>query len=102
MRRLAGVLAVAAVMVTGCSDDGDNGEDSNPQGELAALLEQDVEFGVDTDCLADKTEELTDEQAEFLIENIDAENTDDFDADLRAWVASLVDCVDDGLASETE
>ena len=75
---------------------------SDPQAELAALLVQDVEFGVDTDCLAEKTEELSDEQAEFLIDNIDAEDTEGFDAELQAWVASPFDCVSDVLGEETE
>ena len=98
MRKLLGALTVAIVALVGCSDD----DGSDPQAELAALLAQDVEFGVDTDCLAEKTEELSDEQAEFLIDNIDAEDTEGFDAELQAWVASLFDCVSDVLGEETE
>ena len=99
MKKLLVVLGVATVVWVGCSDDDDG---SDPQAELAALLVQDVEFGVDTDCLAEKTEELSDEQAEFLIDNIDAEDTEGFDAELQAWVASLSDCVSDVLGEETE
>ena len=66
MRKLLGALTVATVVWVGCSDD----DGSDPQAELAALLAQDVEFGVDTDCLAEKTEELSDEHAEFLIDNV--------------------------------
>lgn len=101
MRKLAGVLTIAAIAMIGCSDD-DGGDGSDLQGELATLLQQDVDFGVDKDCLTEKTEELTDQQAEFLIENFDAESADGFDAEIQAWVASLVDCVDDGLTDEDE
>jgi hypothetical protein len=54
---------------------------------------------VDTDCISDKTGELSDDDAQFLIDNIDAD-ADGFSSELQVWVASLIDCVDDAPLEE--
>lgn len=92
MKSVAVVLIVASLALWGCAGD-DGGGGSDVQAELAGLLVQDAESGVDAGCVRDKTNELSDDQAQFLIDNIAAESADGFDAELQTWVASLIECV---------
>ena len=99
MRKIATLatgLALAFVSV-GCGSDADSGE---AQTELADLLISDVEFGADPDCLRDKTGELSDDDAQFLVENFDADGTEDFSTEQQAWVLSLFDCFEGAALEE--
>lgn len=88
--RATTVLAVASLLVWGCGGDDDAGGEA--QEELAdALLAEEV-TGADEACLRDKTAELSDDDAEFLLDNIDATDTSGFSDELVAWVDSLIDC----------
>ena len=69
------------------------------QTELADLLVQN-EALFDEQCISDKTAELSDEDAQYLIDNIDATDVEGFSTDLQAWVETLIDCVDGAVAEE--
>ncbi len=91
MRRVAMVL-VGSFVLLGCGTD-DGGGDA--QAQLAELLVQDADasIAIDMECVRGKSSELSDDQAQFLIDNIGAESTDGFDVELQAWVASLDECI---------
>lgn len=101
MKKIVTVLVGAslAFVPLGCGGGSDD-SDGEAQAELAALISSDVEFGVDTDCISDKTGELSDDDAQFLIDNIDADDSDGFSSELQVWVASLIDCLDESLLEE--
>ncbi|MBT5277005.1 MAG: hypothetical protein HOJ85_00845 [Ilumatobacter sp.] len=67
---------------------------------MAALLSADVEFGMDTQHTSDKTDELSDNDAQFLIDNIDADSADGISSELQLWIASLFECSDEQLLGE--
>lgn len=74
----------------GCGSDDDGAGGS--QSELADLLLQDSAGVVDEDCIRDKTNELPDEDAQFLIDNFEATDTEGFSDELQGWVDGLIDC----------
>ena len=92
MKRTMALLVTTSFLVVGCGSDDDGG--GGPQNELADLLLAEDVAGVDGECLRDKTAELSDDEAEFLIDNIDSTDTDTFSSDLQAWVDGLIDCLD--------
>lgn len=92
MKRYMVALISAPLLLWGCGSDDDGGGDA--QAELAELLVQDSAGVVDEECISDKTNELSDEDAEFLIDNFEATGTDGFSTELQAWAASLIDCFD--------
>ena len=100
MKKIATILIGASLTFVplGCGGGDDN--DGEAQKALAALLSADVEFGMDTDCISDKTDELSDNDAQFLIDNIDADSADGFSSELQLWVASLFECSDEQLLGE--
>jgi hypothetical protein len=98
MKTTAILVASASLLFFGCggSDDGGGG---SSQTELADLIVQgDASF--DEDCLRDKTADLSDDDAQFLVDNIDATGIEGFSTELQAWVESLVDCVPGAFAEE--
>ena len=94
VKKIATVVvgATLAVVPLGCAGSDDDAGD--PQTELAALLNEDAPAGVDAGCISEKTAELSDEAAQFLIDNFEAESADGFSADLQTWIAGLDECVD--------
>lgn len=90
MKRTAALLVVAPLLMWGCGGDDDSG--GGAQSELADLLLEDPAGVVDEQCIRDKTDELSDEDAEFLIDNFDASDTDAFGDELEAWIEGLLDC----------
>ena len=69
-KTLLGALAVGAILVAACSDSGDDGG-GGAQREVADMLadvldEQGVAF--DEDCIRDVTSQLSDEDAERLVD----------------------------------
>ncbi len=91
------VLATGALLLFGCggSDDGGGG---SAQTELADLLVEN-EASFDEECVRDKTADLSDDDAQFLVDNIDATDVEGFSEDLQAWANGLIDCVP-GAADE--
>ena len=55
---------------------------------------------MDMDCISDKTDELSDNDAQFLIDNIDADSADGISSELQLWIASLFECSDEQLLGE--
>jgi len=93
MNKALVVMMSASLALWGCGSDGGGG---STQSELADLLVgQDVGVGFDEQCVRDKTEELSDEDAQFLIDNIDATDTEGFSAELQDWADGLIDCLED-------
>ena len=86
------LLAATSLVFAGCGGDDDDGGGS--QGELADLLIADEVVGADEDCIRDKTAELSDEDAQFLVDNIDTDDITEFSDELVTWVNSLIDCID--------
>ncbi len=92
MKRVVPVLIVASFGLGACGDS-DGGGGSGARDELAALLIADAPPGVETSCLEDKIDELSDEDAQFLIDNVDNASAE-FDADLEAWLFGVMECVE--------
>jgi hypothetical protein len=88
--RAAATLLVLATFaaVAGCGDD-----EGGPRAELADELVDGVGFEVDESCVRERTEQLSEDDARFLLDNFDARSSSDFDDDLQTWIAGLFDCV---------
>jgi hypothetical protein len=99
---LVAVFGVSLAL-SSCGSDGDSGGDSGAtQTELADLLvDQSGGVGIDEQCIRDKTGELSDEDAQFLIDNIDVSDTEGFSPELQTWIDGLFDCLDDSDVTET-
>jgi hypothetical protein len=92
-------LALSSCGSDGGGSDGDSGA---TQSELADLLVAEGEsVGFDEQCVRDKTAELSDEDAQFLIDNIDSSDTEGFSPELQTWIDGLFDCLDDSDTTET-
>ena len=85
------VLVTGALLLFGCggSDDGGGG---STQTELASLLVE-SEPSFDEECVGEKTAELSDDDAQFLIDNFAATDMEGFSSGLEAWAESLIDCI---------
>ncbi len=94
-KTLLGALAVGAILVAACSDSGDDGG-GGAQREVADMLadvldEQGVAF--DEDCIRDVTSQLSDEDAERLVDaGIDGDA--EISEEAVALSEQLQDCVD--------
>jgi hypothetical protein len=89
MNKGAALLVGASLLMWGCGGDDDSG---GAQDELADLLLADSVGVVDEDCIRDKTDELSGDDAQFLVDNFDAADTEGFSSELQAWVDGLIDC----------
>lgn len=106
MKRILAIMVTGSLVLWGCGsdDDGDSGgsDGGAAQTELADLLVAQVDgVGIDEQCLRDKTDELSDEDAQFLIDNIDATDTEGFSTELQAWADGLVECLGDAGVTDT-
>jgi hypothetical protein len=95
MRRTTALLAIAPLFLWGCGGDDDDGG-GETQSELADMLVADA-VGTDEQCLRDKTAELSDDDAQFLIDNFESTDTSGFSADVQEWIDGLIDCIDPAL-----
>jgi hypothetical protein len=91
MKTTAVLVACASLLLFGCGGSDDDGGRS-AQTELADLLVENESL-FDEECIRDKTGELTDDDAQFLVDNIDAADVEGFSENLQAWVDTLIDCV---------
>jgi hypothetical protein len=85
------LVASASLLLFGCGSS-DDGGDGSAQTELADLLVENESL-FDEECVRGRTGELSDDDAQFLVDNIDAADTEGFGEDLEAWVETLFDCV---------
>ena len=92
MKIQAILVASVSLALWGCGSDSGGGGDA--QSELADLLLAEEVQGADESCVRDRTAELSDDDARFLIDNIDATDIEGFSAEQQAWVESLLDCID--------
>jgi hypothetical protein len=100
---LVAVFGVSLAL-SSCGSDGDGGggDTGGTQAELADLLLAEAEgVGFDEQCVRDKTDELSDEDAQFLIDNIDVSDTEGFSSELQTWIDGLFECLDDSDVTET-
>ncbi len=112
MNKAIVIIMSASMALWGCGSDGDgdggdgdgdggDGDAGSTQSELANLLVgQAVGVGFDEQCVRDKTDELSDGDARFLIDNIDASDTEEFSSELQDWVDGLIDCLEDSASTE--
>jgi hypothetical protein len=100
MRRLTAVLACAALALAACGDDdddaaGDGGGGGDLQNEVADKLldEEGDEFQLDDDCVREKAAQLSDDDAQAIL---DAEGDEDPDLSPEgiALTAELLSCAD--------
>lgn len=93
MMRTGGILAVVACLAgAGCG----GGSSGANQELLADLMVEEDEFGfMDEECVREKTAELSDEDAQILIDNIDAGDVEGLGLSEEAeeWVFTLLACV---------
>lgn len=95
MKRSAlSICAVAALTFTaiGCGDD-DGGGDSSPQGQVAAQLIDEAEadgMGVDQDCVREATSDLSDADAQALLDD----NEDALSAEGGLALFGMLECID--------
>ncbi|TFH20620.1 MAG: hypothetical protein E4H05_01880 [Acidimicrobiales bacterium] len=96
MNRALVILVGASLSLWGCggSDSSGDGGGGGTQSELADLLVAQDVGGFDEQCVRDKSADLSDDDAQFLIDNIDATDTEGFSADLQSWAEGLLDCLD--------
>jgi hypothetical protein len=98
------LVAVFGVLLalTSCGSDGGSSDSGATQSELADLLvEQAQGVGLDEECIRDKTAELSEQDAQFLIDNIDSTDTEGFSSELQTWIDGLIECLDDSETTET-
>lgn len=102
MNRALVVLVAASLSLWGCggSDSSGDGGAGGAQSELADLLVAQEVGGFDEQCVRDKAADLSDGDAQFLIDNIDATDTEGFSSELQSWAEGLLDCL--GGSSDTE
>jgi hypothetical protein len=93
MKNTAILVATASLALWGCGSNSDSSA-SGAQSELAELLIVEEIVGADATCVRGKTAELSDDDARFLIENIDATDVAGFSDELQAWAESLLECID--------
>jgi hypothetical protein len=105
MRWPAVILIGTFLAFVGCGSDGGGvGDGGATQSELAeifiAIAPAEIPEGIDEDCIRDKTAELSDEDAQFVIDNFDVSDVQVSD-ELQAWADSIDTCILEGSASET-
>ena len=93
--RTSRILAVTACFTVSACGGGSSGAN---QELLADLMVEEDSFGfMDEDCVREKTAELSDEDAQILIDNIDADDVEGLGLsdDAEEWVFTLLACIGD-------
>jgi hypothetical protein len=88
---VSAVLAAGGLVAAlgACGDDAPD----DPRAELADRLVDDAGFEIDAECVATRTDGLSEADARFLLDNFDAGSTADFGDELEGWIDGLFDCV---------
>ena len=104
MSRALAILVGASLSLWGCggSDSSGDGGGGGTQSELADLLVAQGVGGFDEQCVRDRAADLSDDDAQFLIDNIDATDTEGFSAELQSWAEGLLDCLDGPSDTEAQ
>ena len=103
MRKTGVLMIVAALAISACGSDGGGGYQEQLADEFMATYEAEgAEELVDEACLRDKMNELSDEDAKILIENIDAEEIEGLgvSSDGELIVASTIECFEGGILED--
>ena len=90
MRRLVAALAGGLLVLAACGDGGGN------QDQAADMLIEGAEdegIEIDEDCVRDKASQLSDEDAQKIIDAEDSDETPDLSPEGLALTAEVVSCV---------
>jgi len=102
MRKTGVLMIVAALAISACGSDG-GGYQEQLADEFMETLEAEgaAEF-VDEECIRDKMNELSDEDAKILYENFDADDIEGLgvSSDGEIIVASTVECFEGGILAD--
>lgn len=98
MKRLLATSLIAGLTLVACGDDDGGGGGSDAKDRLYAELTADGTEGLDEGCLREKVNDLSDDDAQFLADNIDATEEDLSDEGISAaameFVGALFECID--------
>ena len=106
MRKIGVLVIVAALAISACGSDGGSDGDGDQERLADKIMEEiDVDGAgefVDEECIRDKMNELSDEDAKILYENIDAEDIEGLgvSSDGELIVASTIECFEGGIAED--
>ena len=102
MRKTGVLVVVAALAISACGSDSDS-DGGGDQERLADQLMEEFDAAgsgelVDEECIRDKTNELSDEDAKILYENFDAESIEGLGMSSggELVVDSMFDCFEGG------
>jgi hypothetical protein len=106
MRWTIVILIGASLTFVGCGSDDGGGVTQTELADLfIAIGPAEIPGGIDEGCIRDKTAELSDDDAQWVIDNLDNSDAQP-GSELQAWADGLVTCfidvVDDGEAPETD
>lgn len=96
MKKFTAVLAVGSLALVACgSDGGSSGEGDEARDAILSGLTAGGSEGFDEECLQEKIDGLSDDDAQFLAENLDAEEEPEGASESALeFVSSIFDCVD--------
>jgi hypothetical protein len=106
MRKIGVLAIVATLAISACGSDGGSDGGGDQQRLADELMEAiDAEGAgefVDEECIRDKANELSDEDATILYENIDAEDLEGLgvSSDGELIVANMLDCFEGVIAED--
>ena len=95
--RLSATISIVALALAACGGDDDGGSGSGPQGEVADMVIEDMEaegFVVDEECVRDATGELSDDDAQALVDAGPEGDAGDLGADAEEAAAAVAGCID--------
>ena len=102
MNRVLVAVFGVSLALSSCGSDGGGNDSDAKQSELVDLLVDQAEgVGFDEQCIRDKAEDLSEDDAQFLIDNFDSSDTESFSSELQTWIDGLIDCLDDSDMTET-
>ena len=106
MRKTGVLVIVAALAISACGSDSDS-DGGGDQERLADKLMEEIDADnagefVDEECLRDKMDDLSNEDAKILYDNFDAEDIEDLGVSLdgELTVDSIIECFEGGIAED--
>ncbi|MEM1334827.1 MAG: hypothetical protein AAGG08_15365 [Actinomycetota bacterium] len=108
MRKILTIAAAGALVFSACgSDSGGSGDGSAAKdrlfNEMMAEFEGDTE-GIDTECVRGIIDDIPDDQAVIIADNLEAEDIPDGvdESTVEAMTVGLFDCIDIGGLLESD